>query len=82
MEDGAVSHPEAGTPQGGVISPLLATSTCTKCWTRGSSRTVKPRLEGRAFLVRYADDAVLVFEAKRTRGGCWTCCRSDSASTA
>ena len=30
MEDGAVRHPETGTPQGGVISPLLAmTSTCT-----------------------------------------------------
>ena len=24
LEDGCVTHPEAGTPQGGVISPLLA----------------------------------------------------------
>ena len=34
---------------------------------------VKPRLKGRAFLIRYADDAVLVSRGKETRDGCWTC---------
>ncbi len=38
MEEGVVSHPEKGTPQGGVISPLLkSTSTCTKCSMSGLS---------------------------------------------
>lgn len=62
MEDGAVSYPEAGTPQGGVISPLLSNlylHEVLDCWF---AREVKPRLKGRAFLVRYADDAVLGFE--------------------
>jgi group II intron reverse transcriptase/maturase len=61
MEGGEVSHPEAGTPQGGVISPLLANiylSEVLDAWFEGE---VKPRLRGRAFLIRYADDAVLVF---------------------
>jgi len=39
LEEGALSRPDAGTPQGGVISRCWRTSTCTKCWTRGSSGT-------------------------------------------
>ena len=39
MEGTEHSHPDAGTPQGGVVSPLLATSTSTKSLTGGSSGT-------------------------------------------
>ncbi|MEO6323044.1 MAG: reverse transcriptase domain-containing protein [Thermoanaerobaculia bacterium] len=35
LEEGNVSHPELGTPQGGVISPLLAKSISTRCSTSG-----------------------------------------------
>lgn len=59
MEDGKVTHPGAGTPQGGVISPLLANiflHTVLDVWFH---QEVKPRLAGRAFLVRYADDFVI-----------------------
>jgi group II intron reverse transcriptase/maturase len=62
MEDGAVWYPEAGTPQGGVISPLLSNLYLHEVLDRWFEYTVKPRLRGRAFLVRYADDAVLGFE--------------------
>jgi RNA-directed DNA polymerase len=56
LEDGAVSTPEAGTPQGGVISPLLANIYLHYVLDEWFERQVKPRLRGRAFLVRYADD--------------------------
>jgi group II intron reverse transcriptase/maturase len=62
MEDGAVWYPEAGTPQGGVISPLLSNLYLHEVLDRWFEHEVKPRLKGRAFVVRYADDAVLGFE--------------------
>ena len=65
MEEGQLTYPEAGTPQGGVLSPLLSNiylHEVLDCWFE---REVKPRLLGRAFLVRYADDAVLAFSNER-----------------
>ncbi len=62
MEDGAVFYPEMGTPQGGVISPLLSNLYLHEVLDRWFDQEVKPRLQGRAFIVRYADDAVLGFE--------------------
>lgn len=61
LEAGAISYPEAGSPQGGVISPLLANVYLHEVLDVWFERDVKPRLRGRAFLVRYADDAVMVF---------------------
>lgn len=62
LEDGALSHPEAGTPQGGVISPILANVYLHEVLDRWFEDVVKPRLRGRAFVVRYADDFVIAFE--------------------
>jgi len=62
LEDGRLMHPEAGTPQGGVISPLLANVFLDEVLDGWFEDVVRPRLRGRSFLVRYADDAVLVFE--------------------
>ena len=62
LEDGCVSHPESGSPQGGVVSPILANAYLHEVLDTWFERTVKPRLKGRASLIRYADDAVLVFE--------------------
>ncbi len=64
LEDGSVSYPDAGTPQGGVISPLLANIFLHEVLDVWFEREVKPRLRGRASLVRYADDAVLLFEVE------------------
>lgn len=61
LEDGSVSYPDAGTPQGGVISPLLANIFLHDVLDAWFDREVKPRLADRASLVRYADDAVFLF---------------------
>lgn len=62
LEEGRVYRSEAGTPQGGVISPLLANVYLHEVLDVWFEDVVMPRLRGRAFIVRYADDAVLVFE--------------------
>jgi len=61
MEDGSVSYPEAGAPQGGVASPLLSNVFLHYVLDLWFERDVKPRLRQRAFLVRYADDFVIGF---------------------
>jgi len=61
LEDGDVTYPEAGSPQGGVISPLLANVYLHYVLDVWFEQEVKPRLKGRAFLVRYADDFVMGF---------------------
>jgi group II intron reverse transcriptase/maturase len=62
MEDGALRPTESGTPQGGVISPLLANVFLHEVLDVWFHKEVLPRLRGRAILVRYADDAVMLFE--------------------
>lgn len=61
MESGVLTRPEAGTPQGGVVSPLLANIYLHEVLDVWFEREVKPRLKGPAFLVRYADDFVVGF---------------------
>jgi group II intron reverse transcriptase/maturase len=61
LEAGSVSYPDAGTPQGGVISPLLANIFLHDVLDVWFDREVKPRLAGKAALFRYADDAVFLF---------------------
>jgi retron-type reverse transcriptase len=61
-ENGVIDHPEDGVPQGGCISPLLSNLYLHEVLDLWFEREVKPRMRGRAFLVRFADDAVLGFE--------------------
>jgi retron-type reverse transcriptase len=64
LEDGSISYPAQGTPQGGVISPLLANVFLHDVLDTWFEREVKPRLRSRAFLIRYADDFVMqVFDS-------------------
>jgi group II intron reverse transcriptase/maturase len=65
LEDGRFHRPSAGSPQGGVISPVLANIYLHHVLDKWWSEIVLPRMRGRAFLIRYADDAVLVFSDKR-----------------
>jgi RNA-directed DNA polymerase len=64
MEGAQLSYPEAGTPQGGVISPILANIYLHEVLDEWFVREVQPRLKGRSVLVRYADDFVFVFARK------------------
>lgn len=62
LEEGSVSRSATGSPQGGVISPLLANVYMHHVLDTWFEREVKPRLGGAATLIRYADDFVIVFE--------------------
>jgi group II intron reverse transcriptase/maturase len=64
MEAGALSYPEAGTPQGGVISPMLSNIYLHEVLDEWFEAAVRPRLKGRGFMVRYADDFVMGFECR------------------
>ena len=59
LEDGVLTTPEHGTPQGGVISPLLANIVLHYVLDEWFAKEVRPRLKGEAFLIRYADDFVI-----------------------
>ena len=61
LEDGGITYPSAGSPQGGVVSPIIANIYLHEVLDVWFERVVKPRLSGQATLVRYADDAVLFF---------------------
>jgi RNA-directed DNA polymerase len=61
MEDGAIHYPQEGTPQGGVISPLLSNIYLHEVLDVWFDREVRPRLRGKAELVRFADDFIIVF---------------------
>ena len=60
--DGMVIHPDTGTPQGGIVSPILANVYLHYVLDIWFQRAVKPRLRGRAFIYRYADDWVCGFQ--------------------
>ena len=64
MEEGVLRYPGEGTPQGGVISSLLSNVYLHEVLDKWFAEVARPRLKGRAFLVRYADDAVLGFECE------------------
>jgi RNA-directed DNA polymerase len=53
---------ETGTGQGQIISPLLANIYLHFILDEWFEREVKPRLRGKAFEIRYADDAVICFQ--------------------
>jgi group II intron reverse transcriptase/maturase len=65
MEDGMIEYPETGTPQGGCVSPILANIYLHEVLDEWFTQQVAPRLVGRAHLIRYADDAVIIFEQER-----------------
>ncbi len=61
MEDGVWSEPEAGTPQGAVISPLLSNVYLHYVLDQWTDQW-RQRARGEITIVRYADDAILGFQ--------------------
>jgi group II intron reverse transcriptase/maturase len=62
LDAGVLSRTAGGTPQGGVISPLLSNVYLHHVLDDWFETVVRPRIRGRCLLVRYADDAVMAFE--------------------
>lgn len=71
LDNGVLRRNDEGTPQGGVISPILSNVYLHYILDDWFQTKVKPCLSGQAAMVRYADDAILVFsnrdDARRVR---------------
>jgi group II intron reverse transcriptase/maturase len=62
MEDSTRRRLKSGTPQGGVISPVLSNVYLHEVLDKWFEHEVKPRMKGRVELIRYADDIAILFE--------------------
>lgn len=62
--DGTVTHPATGTPQGGIVSPILANVYLHYALDLWFNKEVKSHLRGQAIICRYADDWVCAFRYK------------------
>jgi RNA-directed DNA polymerase len=65
LDKGQLSYSEAGTPQGGVISPLLSNIFLHEVFDKWFVETVKPRLNGEAKVFRFADDIIIIVKNER-----------------
>ena len=61
LESGQVHFPDAGTPQGSVISPILSNVALHHVVDEWFTQAVQPRLRGPSTLVRFCDDFVMLF---------------------
>src|SRR5215475_8595877 len=70
LEAGELTHPDKGTPQGGVASPLLANVFLHQVLDEWCVKDVQPRMKGRCFVTRFADDFIIgcELEADARRG--------------
>jgi len=65
LEDKSIRYPKVGTPQGGLISPLLSNIYLHYVLDEWFIEQIQPLLSGKSFIIRYADDFILGFENKR-----------------
>lgn len=78
MEDGKVTHPDRGSPQGGVVSPLLSNIVLHEVdrqWCRGDGT-----MSHSVVLVRYADDMVLLARTESEARQAWERLQSQFAA--
>lgn len=66
LKDGSIKHSDEGTPQGGIISPLLSNIYLHEALDKWYAKVVVKRIRERSLMVRYADDAVMGFESRET----------------
>ena len=62
MEDGKYYQVDKGTPQGGILSPLLANIYLHYCLDLWFEKKIKRQVRGYARFIRYADDFVVCFQ--------------------
>lgn len=62
MEDGMWQETSSGTPQGGLISPILANLYLHHALDVWFEKVVRKRSMGKAYMIRYADDFVCCFQ--------------------
>jgi len=65
LDGNKVIHPTTGTPQGGIISPVLSNIYLHYVLDLWFTKVIKPKSDGQAYLCRYADDFVCAFQYKR-----------------
>ena len=65
LEDNKVIHPLTGTPQGGIVSPVLSNIYLHYVLDLWFEKVIKPKSEGQAYICRYADDFVCAFQYRR-----------------
>ncbi len=63
-DGGTLTYPETGSPQGGVLSPMLSNIVLHSVLDEGFARDVQPRRQGRGCLLRFADAFVLGCEVE------------------
>ena len=62
IEKGEIEYPEDGCPQGGVVSPMMSNIYLHEVMDKWFDKEVKPRMHGKAQMVRWADDIILIFQ--------------------
>ena len=62
MENNTLMESDKGTPQGGLISPILANVYLHYVLDLWFEKVVKKHIKGEAYIVRYADDFVCAFQ--------------------
>lgn len=65
MEGTELKDSDKGTPQGGLISPVLANVYLHHALDLWIEKAVKPHLDGEAYYVRYADDFLMLFQYEK-----------------
>jgi group II intron reverse transcriptase/maturase len=64
LANGELTISDEGTPQGSIVSPILANIFAHYCLDRWLHKMVKPRTSGQMHFVRYADDLVICADNK------------------
>lgn len=59
LEAGELTHPDKGTPQGGVVSPMVSNIFLHQVVDEWCVKDVQPRMNGRCFVIRFADDFII-----------------------
>ena len=76
LEGEILTYPEKGTPQGGVVSPMLSNIFLHYVLDEWFVRDVQPRMKGRCFLLRLPMFSSLAANWRKMSAGSWRSCRS------